>query len=158
MSHPHRTQVVLLLCLVLVFSVLPSSTVLAETVEVSFAAVADARVVESNPSTNSGTIGRLDVDSPGEESYIRFSVSGVSGAVHSATLWLFVTNGSSNGPGVYGTGGREAMTGFQRECGSTWHQPPPGLRPGRRISHIRAYLRGASANTTPGSVIASCVR
>jgi hypothetical protein len=112
MAHPHRTQVLLLLCLVLVVSVLPSSPVLAETVEVSFAAVADARVLQSNPNTNYGTISRLDVDSPGEESYIRFSVSGVSGAVQSATLRLFVTNGSSNGPGIYGTDNSWTETGI----------------------------------------------
>ena len=70
---------------------------------ITVSAAADPRVLEANPGTNYGTISRLDVDSPGEESYVRFSVSGVTGAVQSATLRLFVRNGSSNGPSLYNT-------------------------------------------------------
>ena len=64
-------------------------------------AAADARVLSASPTTNYGTVNRLDVDSPGENSYIRFTVSGVTGAVTNAKLRLYVTNGSSNGPSVY---------------------------------------------------------
>jgi hypothetical protein len=75
-------------------------------------------VLASNPTTNYGTLGRLDVDSPGEESYLRFTVSGVSGTVQNATLRFFVTNGSSNGPSIYGTDNTWTETGI------TWNNRP----------------------------------
>jgi hypothetical protein len=58
------------------------------------------------------------VDSPGEQSYIRFTVTGVTGAVQSATLRLFVTNGSSNGPSLYTTDNSWSETGI------TWNNRP----------------------------------
>jgi hypothetical protein len=79
--------------------------------------VADARVLQSNPTTNYGTLGRLDVDT-GEHSYIRFNVSGVTGTVQSATLRLFVSNGSSNGPSLYATDNSWTETGI------TWNNQP----------------------------------
>ena len=78
----------------------------------TFTPVADARVLEMNPNANYGTITRLDVDSPGAESYLRFTVSGVGGAVQTATLRLFVTNSSSNGPSVYLTDNTWTETGI----------------------------------------------
>lgn len=75
-------------------------------------------MLQANPTTNYGTLGRLDVDSPGEESYLRFTVSGVSGSIQSATLRLFVTNGSSNGPSIYGTDNTWTETGI------TWNNRP----------------------------------
>ena len=84
----------------------------------TLAAAADARVLQTNPTTNYGTITRLDVDNPGQESYIRFTVSGVTGAVQNATLRLFVTNGSSNGPSLYLTGNSWTETGI------TWNNRP----------------------------------
>jgi hypothetical protein len=59
------------------------------------------------------------VDSPGEESYLRFTVTGVTGVVQNATLRLFATNGSSNGPAVYGT------SNSWTESGITWNNRPP---------------------------------
>jgi hypothetical protein len=85
---------------------------------VTFVPVADARVLAANPTTNYGTLTRLDVDSPGEESYIRFTVSGVSGTIQNATLRFFVTNGSSNGPSIYGTDNTWTETGI------TWNNRP----------------------------------
>ena len=85
---------------------------------VTLAAVADARVLEASPTTNSGTLARLDVDNPGQESYLRFMVSGVNGTIQSATLRLFVTNGSSNGPSIYGTDNSWTETGI------TWNNRP----------------------------------
>jgi hypothetical protein len=82
-------------------------------------AAADARVLEANPTTNYGSLSRLDVDSPGEQSHLRFNVSGVSGAVQRATLRLFVRNGSSNGPSLYRTSA--AWT----EAAITWNNRPP---------------------------------
>jgi hypothetical protein len=93
-------------------SAAPSATV------VAVAAVADARVLEASPTTNYGSLSRLDVDSPGEQSYLRFDVSGVSGAVQRATLRLFVRNGSSNAPSLYRTSA--AWT----EATITWNNRP----------------------------------
>ena len=91
------------------------------TAEVVFGAVADARVLESNPNTNYGGISRLDVDRPGEESYVRFGVSGVAGSVLSATLRMFVRNGSSNGPSLHET------SGGWTESGITWNNRPSAI-------------------------------
>jgi hypothetical protein len=85
---------------------------------VTLGAEADARVLSSSPNTNYGTLSRLDVDSPGEESYIRFTVSGVSGPVQNATLRLFVSNGSTNGPSLYRT------DNSWTESGITWNNRP----------------------------------
>jgi hypothetical protein len=85
---------------------------------ITLAPVADARVLEIDPDTNYGTLTRLDVDSPGEESYIRFSVTGVTGAVQNATLRLYVSNGSSNGPSLYLTDNTWTETGI------TWNNRP----------------------------------
>jgi len=111
----------------------PSNTPL--TSQLTVAAVADARVLEGNPDTNYGTLGRLDVDSPGEQSYLRFNVSGVTGAVQSATLRLFVTNGSSNAPSLYATDNSWTETGI------TWNNRPPAT------SGIIADVGSAPVNT-----------
>jgi len=59
----------------------------AATVSKTYNADADARVEQSNPSTNYGTSGTLTVDgNPVVESYVRFGVSGLSGTVTKATL------------------------------------------------------------------------
>ena len=85
--------------------------------------VADSRVLQSSPTANSGTVARLDVDSPGEQSYIRFNVTGVSGAVQSATLRLFVRNSSSNAPSLYFTSNTWTETGI------TWNNKPAAIGP-----------------------------
>lgn len=65
---------------------------------------ADARVEALSPSTNFGVSTTLAADAdPQQESYLRFKVSGVSGAVASAKLRLFVTNGTTNGPALRAT-------------------------------------------------------
>jgi chitodextrinase len=72
----------------------------------SFTATADAQVQEANPSTTFGTSTALRVDAgtdPDVESYLRFVVSGVSGPVQTATLRLWVTSSTANGPAVYTT-------------------------------------------------------
>ena len=87
-------------------------------VNLTLSAAADARVLETSPTSNYGTITRLDVDNPGQESYIRFTVSGVTGVVQSATLRLWATNGSSNGPSLYLTNSGWTETGI------TWNNRP----------------------------------
>jgi len=69
--------------------------------EVTVAPTADARVLAAYPTTNFGSLSRLDVDNPGEQSFLRFDLTGVSGTVQRATLRLFVRNGSANGPSIY---------------------------------------------------------
>src|SRR5262245_35796276 len=70
----------------------------------TFAPNADARADQSNPTTNYGstTTLRADSDSGAQiQSYVRFSVTGVSGTIQSATLRLYATSdGTPNGPVV----------------------------------------------------------
>src|SRR5687768_17284987 len=64
----------------------------------TFLAEADARVQQSNPSTNYGTSTYLQVNgvnNPQIESYIRFTVSGITGTIQSARLRVHVTTNSS---------------------------------------------------------------
>jgi calcineurin-like phosphoesterase family protein len=72
-----------------------------------FMADADARVKESSPTTNYGDDNTLQVDGagdPGIESFIRFTVTGVSGPFQSARLRVYVAdNGTQDGPAVYST-------------------------------------------------------
>ncbi len=88
----------------------------------TFAAAADARVVETSPTKNYGTATSLQVDGasdPDQESYLRFTVSGVSGAIQSAKVRVYVTtNGTSNGPAIYRTNDNWA------ESTLTWNTRP----------------------------------
>src|SRR5262249_12002749 len=82
-------------------------------------AEADARVEKANPSTNYGTSRELVSDlSPERETYIRFTVGGISGAVQSAKVRVYVTDGSSNGPAIYATGVAWSETSI------TWNNRP----------------------------------
>ena len=74
----------------------------------TFNPTADAQVREASASTNYGTSTALRVDAgtdPDVESYLRFAVAGLSGAVQTATLRLWVTSSTANGPAVYTTAG-----------------------------------------------------
>jgi len=88
----------------------------------TFVTNADAYVHQSNPSTNYGNATTLQVDGasdPDTESFIRFTVAGVSGTIQSARLRIFdTTNGSANGPAVYSTGTSWTETGI------TWNNRP----------------------------------
>ena len=82
---------------------------------------ADARVQEANPTTNYGTALALRTDAGtgvNVESYLRFTVTGVTGAVQSATLRVFATSGTANGPAVY------AASNDWSETGITWNTRP----------------------------------
>ena len=74
---------------------------------VTFIADADAQVNEANPNTNYGNSTYLQVDGaadPEVESFIRFTVTGVSGTIQNAKLRVYdTTNASNNGPAVYAT-------------------------------------------------------
>ncbi len=71
----------------------------------TFTTVADARVVESSPTTNYGTSTTLQADGgagTSQTSYIRFNTSGINGSIQSAKLRVFcTTNGTANGPAAY---------------------------------------------------------
>ncbi len=100
----------------------------------TLAAAADSRVLSASPTVNSGTLTRLDVDSPGEQSYLRFNVTGVTGTVQTATLRLFVRNSSSNAPSLYFTDNTWTETGI------TWNNKPPAT--GAAIANVAAATAG----------------
>jgi calcineurin-like phosphoesterase family protein len=104
-------------------SATPSSTnTPASTTTLTFITNTDAYVNQSNPSTNYGSATALQVDGasdPDIESFIRFTVTGISGTIQSARLRVFdTTNGSTNGPAVYSTGISWIETGI------TWNNRP----------------------------------
>jgi hypothetical protein len=69
----------------------------------TFTPVADAHVDDSAPTTNSGTSTTLRIDgSPIRQAYLRFVVTGVSGAVTKATLRVYANSSSSRGHQVHG--------------------------------------------------------
>lgn len=84
---------------------------------------ADSRVHEANPSTNYGAYGTvLYVEGgtdPDIESYLLFTVTGISAAVTNAKLRVYVTEGTSNGPAVYATSNTWTETSI------TWNNRPP---------------------------------
>jgi hypothetical protein len=71
----------------------------------TFSAIADARVVQTSPTTNYGTATTLQVDGDAgaaQTSFIRFEASGLSGPIQSAKMRVFcTTNGTGNGPIAY---------------------------------------------------------
>jgi len=100
-----------------------AADVTAAATSLSFTPVADAQVSEANPTTNYGTLTRLTVDGgadPDVNSYLRFSVSGVSGTVQSAKLrlWVQASGGTQDGPFVKATGTSWSETGI------TWRNRP----------------------------------
>ena len=69
-----------------------------------YAAEADARVEEADPTGNSGSSSYIQADGGGDpevDSYVRFSVSGLPGLVIHAKLRLYATTSTVNGPSVY---------------------------------------------------------
>ena len=82
---------------------------------------ADARVSEGSPSSNYGTNNYIRTDGgtdPDVDSYLKFTVSGLSGAVQSAKLRVYAYSGSVDGPAVYTTG-----TGWA-ETAINWNNRP----------------------------------
>jgi hypothetical protein len=85
-------------------------------------AEADSRVPEAKPDLNFGSNPTLYVDGgtadPDVESYIRFTVTGISGTVSSAKLRVYVTDATRNGPALYTTSNSWTETGI------TWNNRP----------------------------------
>ncbi len=85
----------------------------------TFTAVADARVEETSPDVNFGTSSTLKVDgSPRYETYLRFELTGLSGVVKRATLRLYATDATANGPALH------RVTGSWDEGGVTYATRP----------------------------------
>jgi hypothetical protein len=84
-------------------------------------AVADAEVRQSSGNSNFGSAGSMNVIATSgstRESYLKFIVTGVVRPIQSATLRVFATNGSTNGPAVFTAG-----SGWT-ENGITWNNRP----------------------------------
>lgn len=91
----------------------------------TYSPTADARVVEASPTTSYGTSTALQASAATgarTTSFIRFSVSSISGTVTRAILRVFCsTNGTANGPAVYLADDNWIETG----TGSiTWNNQP----------------------------------
>src|SRR5215212_3643217 len=88
----------------------------------TFISIADAQVEERNPGTNAGTSSELNVSGANNrslDSYLRFTVNGVSGVIQDARLRVFSTNDDTrDGPAVYGTNNSWSETGI------TWNNRP----------------------------------
>jgi Glycosyl hydrolase family 26 len=91
----------------------------------SFSPDGDAQVKEAYPASNFGTLTSLRSDGgsdPDVESYLRFSLSGLSGkTLQSAKLRLYVpSDGTTDGPGVY-----SVSDNSWAETTVTWQARPP---------------------------------
>ncbi len=87
----------------------------------TFTPVADAQVDANHPTTNYGastTLYAQGAPDPPMESYLRFAVGGLAGPVRRATLRLFVTNDTDDGPGVF------PVTAAWNEGGLNWENRP----------------------------------
>ena len=112
----------------------------------SFAPDADARVVESSPSTNYGSSIALRVDGgsdPDVQTYLRFAVSGLSGSVTSAKLRLYATSPTTDGPAVYATSTAWSETGI------TWSNRPGTIGPASDNTGSIATGTWADFDVTP---------
>jgi hypothetical protein len=82
---------------------------------------ADARVEAGAPDTNFGTSSKLRSTNapPAQESWLKFTLAGLTGTVQSAKLRVFDSNdATNNGPAVY-----EAGSSWT-ESGLTWNNRP----------------------------------
>ncbi|MET0405320.1 MAG: DNRLRE domain-containing protein, partial [Cystobacter sp.] len=86
----------------------------------SFAAAADGSTHQDAPGVSFGNADTLSVDrSPWRRGFLRFTVQGLSGTVTRATLRLYVTDGTGDGPRLYPTYDRS-----WQETDLTWNTAP----------------------------------
>ena len=91
-------------------------------VSTTFGATQDASVGEATPNATAGSSPTLSVDgNPAKEAFLRFNASGLGGPVLRATLRLYATSATANGPGV------RATVDTWSEAGLTWNKRPPVL-------------------------------
>jgi hypothetical protein len=133
----------------------PTSTATAtatpSTETLTFGADADARVEEANPTSNFGTSTHIDVDGgadPDTNSYLRFTISGVTGSVQRATLRVFVTSSGTtvDGPAVYATSNNWVESGTG---GITWTNQPGSTGAATDDKGALAASSWAEFNVTP---------
>ncbi|MBQ0978822.1 DNRLRE domain-containing protein [Micromonospora sp. M61] len=104
-------------------AVVLTGSVAASAASVTFTPVADTYVQSDTASTNYGTSTQIVVDnSPVRRSFLRFTVSGVSGTVTGAKLRLRTISGNSGSDGG-GTFRRMSNTTWS-ETGTTWNNQP----------------------------------
>ena len=105
----------------------PTPTV-ASPSSLTFIANADSYVNQTNVNSNYGTSVQLWMDGDtgaSYETYLKFSVSGITGSIQSATLRVYSTSSTVDGPTVYAT------TNDWTETGITWN-----MRPARTSSEL----------------------
>jgi parallel beta-helix repeat protein len=98
----------------------PTPTV-ASSSSLAFIANADSYVRETSVNSNYGTSVQLWMDGDtgaSYETYLKFSVSGIAGTIQSATLRVYSTSSTVDGPTVYAT------TNDWTETGVTWNTRP----------------------------------
>ena len=110
--------------------------------------VADAWVDSATPGTNYGSASSLSADtSPASQSFLRFSVSGITAPVNNARLRVFAFSSTNNGPAVHAAG-----PGWT-ETGVTWNNRPaatgyalddvPGIASGTWVEYdVTAAITG----------------
>ncbi|MFL5758481.1 MAG: DNRLRE domain-containing protein [Thermomicrobiales bacterium] len=111
-----------------------------------FAPAADSYVVNGYPNSNYGLQTTLNVDygpNSTAESYFKFNVSGLSGAVSSAKIWIYASSGTSDGPAVYET------TNSWSETGITWNNKPAKTTGGRNDRDAIPSHTWVSFDVTP---------
>jgi hypothetical protein len=116
----------------------------ATTATTTFAPTANARVQQANPKSNYGGLNlRSQGGSAAINSYIKFSISGLSGTVTNATFSLVPLNGSSSGFALHG-----AASSSWTESGLTWNNAPQMMA---AVSAVGAYgcCARVSADATP---------
>ena len=93
---------------------------LTSTTTVKFLADADAHIDSTNPTTNFGsqTLRTQGGGQPQLESYLRFTVFGVTGVIQSAALRVYASNGTVDGPALY------AASSSWNESDLTWNTRP----------------------------------
>ena len=110
---------------------------------------ADAQVRQGSPSTNYGTTDYLRADGgtdPGVESYLKFTVTGVTGAIQSAKLRLYAYSGTADGPAVYTT-----STGWTRGRDQLEQQARSHQRGDRRQGERSRPTAGSSTTSRRSS-------
>jgi parallel beta-helix repeat protein len=111
----------------------------------SFIPIADAHVRLARPTTNYGTNTSLMVagGTASYESYLKFTVSGLNNTVKSATLRLYVTNATVDGPAAFGTDPNWTETGL------TWNNRPAITSIGMDDKGIISANSWVEFNVTP---------
>ncbi|GAA3771765.1 hypothetical protein GCM10022225_68820 [Plantactinospora mayteni] len=104
-------------------TVLLTATAPAGAATATFTPVADTYVQNDTPSTNYGTSAQVVVDnSPVRRTFLRFTVSGVSGQFTGAKLRLRTISGNSGSPS--GGSFRAISSNAWSETGTTWNNQP----------------------------------